>query len=86
VLDTYSDDWRVRVDGLPAPMVRANGLFRAVRLVAGPHLVEFVYRPRALFEGLAVSAAALLILVALMCWPARRPLGTAATSASPQLI
>jgi hypothetical protein len=64
-------------------MVRANGLFRAVRLVAGPHLVEFVYRPRALFEGLAVSAAALLILIALMCWPARRTLVAESTAASP---
>jgi hypothetical protein len=53
-------------------MVRANGLFRAVRLVMGPHTVEFVYRPRALFTGLAASTGALLILVALAAWPVRR--------------
>jgi Bacterial membrane protein YfhO len=70
MLDTYTDDWRVRVDGQPASMVRANGLFRAVRLVTGPHVIEFVYRPRALLVGLGVSVAALLLLIALMGWPA----------------
>jgi hypothetical protein len=74
MLDTYSDDWHVRVDGQPASMVRANGLFRAVRLVMGPHTVEFVYRPRALLTGLAASTGALLILVALAAWPVRRTL------------
>ena len=69
MLDTYSDDWRARVDGQPASMVRANGLFRAVRLAAGPHVVEFVYRPSAFFAGLAASAVALLILVVLSVWP-----------------
>ncbi len=56
MLDSYSDDWRVRVDGHDASMVLANGLFRAVRLVAGPHTVEFVYWPRDFVVGLAISS------------------------------
>jgi hypothetical protein len=39
LLDTFTDDWRVSVDGEPAEVVRANGLFRAVRLVPGSHRV-----------------------------------------------
>lgn len=72
LLDSYSDDWRVTVDGRPADMVRANGLFRAVRLVAGRHVVEFVYRPRAFLWGAVASAAALVVTLALLAWPRGR--------------
>ena len=57
--DTYTDDWRARVDGESAPMVRADGLFRAVRLTPGRHRIEFVYRPRAVIAGGIMSAIAL---------------------------
>ena len=40
---------------------RANGAFRAVRLEAGRHLVEMVYRPSSVVAGAAVSAAGLLM-------------------------
>lgn len=66
VLDSYDADWDVRVDGQPADMVRANGLFRAVRLTSGSHRVEFRYRPRALWWGGAVSALAGLVVLALL--------------------
>jgi hypothetical protein len=72
LLDSYSPDWRVSVDGHPAEMVQANGLFRAVRLVPGRHLVEFSYRPAALAWGLVVSALALAVTVGLLAWPVRQ--------------
>ncbi len=65
LLDSYADDWRVTVDGGTATMVRANGLFRAVLLAEGRHVVEFDYRPRALVLGASVSGVALLTLVGL---------------------
>jgi hypothetical protein len=37
MLDSFSDDWHATADGRPATIVRANGLFRAVRLNPGPH-------------------------------------------------
>jgi hypothetical protein len=40
-------------------MVRADGLFRAVRLTPGRHRIEFVYRPRAVIAGGIMSAIAL---------------------------
>jgi hypothetical protein len=70
LLDSFSDDWRATADGRPAAIVRANGLFRAVRLNPGPHVVEFRYRPRAFLVGAAASAAALAIVVGLLAWPA----------------
>jgi uncharacterized membrane protein YfhO len=66
LLDSFADDWQVTADGAPAELVRANGLFRAVRLTAGAHLVEFSYRPRAFLVGFAISAIALVVLAALM--------------------
>ena len=37
--------WRALVDGQPRPIVRADGLFRAVYLGPGEHRIEFVYEP-----------------------------------------
>jgi hypothetical protein len=74
MLDSFSDDWRATADGQPATIVRANGLFRAVRLNPGTHLVEFRYRPRAFLIGAAVSAAALAMVLALFVWPSVRRL------------
>jgi hypothetical protein len=72
VLDSYSDEWQVSVDGRPAPLLRANGLFRAVRLAPGTHTVDFHYRPRALYRGAAISGAALLVVLGLLAMPFKR--------------
>ena len=72
LLDAYSPDWRVAVDGRRADMVQANGLFRAVRLAPGRHAVEFAYRPRALAWGAAVSGLALALTLACLFWPPGR--------------
>ena len=71
LLDTHSPDWRAFVDGRRADMVLANGLFRAIRLASGRHVVEFVYRPAALTWGLAVSSIALTVIACLLTWPGR---------------
>jgi hypothetical protein len=60
LLDSYDADWRTTVDGRPATTVRADGLFRALRLTEGRHVVRFDYRPRALWWGASVSFSALL--------------------------
>ena len=70
LLDSYSPDWHVTVDGSPATLLRANGLFRAVRLNAGQHDVEFSYRPRAFLWGATISGLALLCMLGL-CDPRR---------------
>ena len=71
MLDSFSDDWHATADGRTATIVRANGLFRAVRLNPGPHVVEFVYRPRAFLVGAAASTAGLALVIGLLAWPAR---------------
>ena len=58
--DTYDPGWTATVDGRPSRVERANGAFRAVRLEAGRHLVEMVYRPASVVAGAALSAVSLL--------------------------
>jgi hypothetical protein len=60
--DSYDPSWRAEVDGHPAPLLRANGLQRAVALTAGSHVVRFTYRPAAFLAGLSCSVAALMII------------------------
>jgi hypothetical protein len=61
--DTYYPGWRAFVDGKEASMLRANLLFRAIRLSEGQHRVEFSYEPVSLRIGVAVSLATLLAVV-----------------------
>ncbi len=65
LLDSYAADWRASVDGRPAEIVRADGLFRAVRLAPGRHTVTFAYRPVAFYWGAAISGALLCLVVGL---------------------
>jgi hypothetical protein len=60
--DTWYPGWEATVDGEPAALLRANHAFRAVRLEAGEHVVEMVYRPTAVFIGAVTSLVALALL------------------------
>jgi hypothetical protein len=71
LLDTYNPDWAVDVDGAPAPLMRANGLFRAVHLTPGEHVVTFTYRPRTFYLGAAITALTALGLALWSAWGAR---------------
>src|ERR1051326_9242607 len=44
--DAYYPGWRVYVDGKEEKIYRANLFFRAVKLAAGAHRVEFRYEPQ----------------------------------------
>jgi hypothetical protein len=65
VVEAYADGWRATVDGAPAPVFRANGLFRGVEVPAGRHTVELAYRPKAVTWGLALGALGLVTAAAL---------------------
>jgi prepilin-type N-terminal cleavage/methylation domain-containing protein len=61
--DSFDPSWRATVDGMPAEIGRANGLYRAVRVLPGHHVIRFRYRPRALGVGLTISGMAALTLL-----------------------
>jgi uncharacterized membrane protein YfhO len=50
------------------PIQRADLLVRAVRWPAGRHLLEMSYEPPGVTLGIAVSAVAALVAVALGVW------------------
>lgn len=49
--------WTAEVDGAPAPIARADALFRAVWLRPGPHRVVFRYAPRSFVRGAWLTLA-----------------------------
>ena len=55
VAQTYYHNWQAEIDGQPAPLLRANVAFQAVRLPAGKHQVQLRYRDRAFEIGAAIS-------------------------------
>jgi hypothetical protein len=57
--DLYYPGWEALVDGRPAPIVKANILFRGVPTPQGRHRVEFLFRPFSP-TNLASAAASLM--------------------------
>jgi hypothetical protein len=45
VSDTLTPGWRAELDGRPTPLLRADFVFRAVRVPAGEHEVRMTYSP-----------------------------------------
>ena len=43
--DNYDRFWSATVDGSPVPVYRANYTYKAIRLPAGDHIVEWRYNP-----------------------------------------
>jgi hypothetical protein len=62
VSDAFYPGWRATIDGERTEIVRVNYVMRGVRLPAGDHLVEFVYRPASVYVGAFLSAASFLLV------------------------
>jgi hypothetical protein len=77
VNDTYYPGWRAFIDGSPAPILRANGAFRGVRVPAGARSVSFAFEPISFRLGAWASAATVgaLVVVGLVRSSARSPRG-----------
>jgi hypothetical protein len=63
--------WHVSVDGVETELIPSNYFFIGVNVPAGAHRVQFRFEPSYWRHGLALSAAALLILVVLLASKAR---------------
>jgi hypothetical protein len=59
--DAWAPGWTAAVDGAPARLLRADGLFRAVPVPAGAHEVSMSYRPPGLIAGTLLSVAGALL-------------------------
>lgn len=65
LVEAFEEGWKAWVDDRPAPVFRANVLFRAVPVAAGRHRIELAYRPREAPWGAALSAVSLALAVGL---------------------
>ena len=61
--DAFYPGWQATVDGIPAPILRANLMFRGLALAPGRHEIVFSYRPTAWRLGAAITLIAVAILV-----------------------
>lgn len=64
--DTFYPGWEARIDGRETRIYRANCVFRAVRVPAGRHEVEFRFAPRSFRIGLWAGVVGWLVLIAVM--------------------
>jgi len=82
--DKHDSNWKVNVDGKPAPLLRCNYIVRGVQLPPGEHTVEFHYT--APYETLYVSLGAIVIGCVLLGYlgiARRREMQNAALPATP---
>ncbi|MEP0843981.1 MAG: YfhO family protein [Phycisphaerae bacterium] len=62
--ESHDPGWRAWVDGVPAPVLRVNGVCQGVAVPGGLHEVRFIYRPRGLGLGAVLSVTGIAILAA----------------------
>ncbi len=75
--DSYYPGWSAQVDGQPAGIVPANGMFRAVRVPAGAAEVRFDYQFRWFWPSVLASIVSIFIVVVL--FRSREPQPTSLT-------
>lgn len=73
VNDAWWPGWTAQIDGIPAPLLRADCLVRAVPWPGGNHVVEICYHPPEVRAGALASAVALLGLGVLFAIGIRKP-------------
>ncbi len=66
LLDSYYPGWIGYLDGQRTPVLRANYAFRAIKIPAGRHKVDFNYRPMYFYLGLGITLATLTAVAAVL--------------------
>lgn len=73
LLDNWHPAWTAAIDGAPAPVLRADFAFRAVRLPPGAHDVVFRYDSKAFDVGRGISLLGWVAWALALAWKARSP-------------
>jgi hypothetical protein len=64
--ERWDRGWRAYCDGRPAPLFEVDAVLMGTLLPEGEHVIEFVYRPRALIVGRAISLASVAVALLLL--------------------
>ena len=63
VRNTFESGWHATIDGAAAPVLRTDFFLQGVPVTGGKHVIVLTYRDPSIGIGLAVSAAALAVLL-----------------------
>ena len=66
--EAWYPGWHARVDGTEAPLLRADGLFRAVAVGAGVHDVDIYFESASFNRGTLLSGAGLVVIIVLLLY------------------
>src|SRR5262249_35542527 len=61
VLQSYARGWTASVDGTATDVMPADGLFQAIVVPPGQHVVQLRYEPGSVTQGIAVSLGTLAV-------------------------
>jgi hypothetical protein len=81
--DRTGSDWRVRIDGAPALILRCNYIMRGAYVTPGHHIVEFVFKPSLASLYISVSAIVIGIMLAGYLVLTRQPVAVPVVPAAP---
>jgi hypothetical protein len=70
--DVYYPGWRLTIDGVDAPILRANRMMRGAAVREGRHRLVYTYEPVSFRAGAVVSAVGLVLLAATAFWAHRQ--------------
>jgi len=62
----YDKGWRLEIDGIKRPYLRADYLLRAAQIPAGNHQITFIFQPISYWFGEYISKAGSILLVLLL--------------------
>jgi hypothetical protein len=61
----YSKGWKAYIDDKETNILRANYVLRAIKVPAGPHKIEFKFRPESFYTGKKVALVSSILIIAL---------------------
>lgn len=68
IADSYYPGWHATVDGVTAPIVVVNHIFRGIALDPGPHRIELRFMPAGYRIGRWISLVTLVLLLLALGW------------------